>query len=196
MLFRSLCKSENAVICAIGAMTNIAALLESKGDDISPLDGVELVRERCAAFVLMAGIFDPTVTRTEWNIHLDIAAARTVAERSPVPIVWLPSETGANVITGGPILQDETPLGLAFRLFPGVLKKGGRSSWDPATVLYAAEGAGPYFQESEWGTVSVDAEGKTVFVPDAKGTHRVLALRSGAEAPLAARIDACALCLR
>ena len=35
-LRRALAASESAVLCAIGPLTNIAALLESKGDGISP----------------------------------------------------------------------------------------------------------------------------------------------------------------
>jgi inosine-uridine nucleoside N-ribohydrolase len=142
--------------------------------------------------VLMAGIFDPKETRTEWNIHLDIPAAQAVAELSPVPIAWLPSETGANDITGGPVLKaygEENPLGLAFSLFPGVIKRGGRSSWDPASALYAVEGAGDFFEKSTAGTVTVDCNGKTVFVPDQAGRHVILHLQDGAEQALAAYID-------
>ena len=189
---RALCESENAVLCAVGAMTNVAALLKSKGDDISPLDGVSLVRERCREIVLMAGIFDPKETRIEWNIHLDIAAAKAVAELSPVPIVWLPSETGAGVITGGPMLAaygDGNPLGLSFSLFPGVIKRGGRPSWDPASALYAVEGTSGFFEKSASGTVTVDVSGRTTFTPDPAGTHFVLHLRSGSADALAACID-------
>ena len=181
-----------------GCQTNIAALLESKGDEISPLDGVSLLREHCERIVLMAGIFDPDVERTEWNIHLDIPAAKIVAERSPVPIVWLPSETGAGIITGGPILQkygDGNPLALAFTLFPGVVKRGGRSSWDPATVLYGVEGVGSYFVETLDGTVTVNELGKTVFAEGDGGKHRILYLqKDGACAErMAAYLDTCAM---
>ena len=196
VLRRALCESRRAVICAVGAMTNIAALLKSAGDEISPLDGVSLLRERCERIVLMAGIFDPDVERTEWNIHLDIPAAQTVAERSPVPVVWLPSETGAGIMTGGPILQkygDGNPLALAFTLFPGVIQRGGRSSWDPATVLYGFEGCGAFLAESPCGTVTVNEQGKTAFSQNGAGNHRILTLKGrDVEEAIAARIDQCA----
>ena len=40
VLRKALFESENAVICAVGPLTNIGDLLLSKPDDISPLDGV------------------------------------------------------------------------------------------------------------------------------------------------------------
>lgn len=203
VLRRALVENDRVVICAVGAMTNIAALLESKPDDVSPLDGVSLVRERCDKLVLMAGIFDPAVTRIEWNIHLDIPAAKTVAEHSPVPVIWLPSETGADVITGGPMLEafgEDTPLSLAFCLFPGVLKKGGRSSWDPATTLYGVEGCSEFFTETPVGTVTVAEDGKTNYTPNGMGKHRVLYLKEDDAQPrdktvrqMADYIDRCAM---
>ncbi len=200
---RALVENDNVVICAVGAMTNVAALLESKADEISPLDGASLVREKCEKLVLMAGIFDPTVERIEWNVHLDIPAAKIVAERSPVPVIWLPSETGADIITGGPMIEafgESTPLSLSFCRFPGVLKKGGRSSWDPATALYAVEGCGEFFTETPDGTVSVGDDGKTVYAPNGMGKQRVLYLKEHGEQGVrraieetAAYIDRCAM---
>ena len=195
VLRRALVENEQVTLCAVGAMTNIAALLESGPDEISPLDGTSLVCQRCREIVLMAGIFDPAVERVEWNIHLDIPAARTVAERSPVPVVWLPSETGADIITGGPVIEtfgESTPLSLSFCRFPGVLKRGGRPSWDPATVLYAVEGCGDFFEESAMGTVTVAADGKTVYTRDGMGNHRILHLKADC-GRVAAYIDGCAI---
>ena len=196
VLRRALAQNDNVVICAVGAMTNIAALLKSGADDISPLDGISLVREKCAQIVLMAGIFDPAVTRTEWNIHLDIPAAKIVAERAPVPVVWLPSETGAGVITGGPVIEtfgEGTPLSLSFCRFPGVLKKGGRSSWDPETVIYAVEGCREFLEESSACTVEVDDEGKTKMCHNGMRNHRILTLKAGMAEAFAAYIDQCAM---
>ena len=196
VLRRALVEHDNVVICAVGAMTNIAALLESGADEISPLDGISLVREKCAKFVLMAGIFDPAVTRTEWNIHLDISAAKTVAERSPVPVIWLPSETGSDIITGGPVIEafgEGTPLSLSFCRFPGVLKKGGRPSWDPATAVYAVEGCREFLEESPACTVTVDDEGKTEMCHNGVRNHRVLTLKTGMAEAFAAYIDGCAM---
>lgn len=103
------------VICAVGPLTNIGALLRSEADDISPLSGVELMREKCEKAVLMAGRFVPDHTgelTAEWNIKCDITAAQTVALLCPVPIAWLPYETGIDMITGKPIMNR---YGMPFR---------------------------------------------------------------------------------
>lgn len=193
---RALVENDHVVICAIGAMTNVAALLKSAPDGISSLDGVSLVREKCDRLILMAGSFDPAVERVEWNVHLDVAAARTVAEQSPVPVIWLPSETGADIMTGGPMMEafgEGNPLSFSFCRFPGVLKKGGRPSWDPATVLYAVEGCGDIFRETPDGSVVVRDEGKTIYTPDGMKKHRILHLKDQeAIQKAAARIDQCA----
>ena len=153
-----------AVICAVGPLTNIAALLCSEPDGISPLSGVELVAEKCEKMVLMAGEFTPNSKGeigAEWNVKCDIPAARTVAEISPVPLVWLPFETGFDMITGRPMMKkygETSPISLSFKLYPWATD--GRHSWDPATALYAVEGCGEFFIERH-GRVSVDEKGVT-----------------------------------
>ena len=154
-----------AIICAVGPLTNIAALLQSEGDGISPLSGVELVAEKCEKMVLMAGEFTPNdkgEVRAEWNVKCDIPAARVVADASPVPLAWLPSETGIDMITGRPMIKkygDASPIALSFKLFPWATD--GRHSWDPATAVYALEGCRDFFTERH-GKVSVGENGVTV----------------------------------
>ena len=47
----------SVTICSIGFLTCLAQLLESPPDDLSPLDGVELVRRKVARAVVMGGAF-------------------------------------------------------------------------------------------------------------------------------------------
>ena len=204
VLRKALTESENAVICAVGPLTNIGDLLLSKPDDISPLDGVALVKEKCAKVVMMAGEFVPEKgkeIKTEWNVLCDVDACRTVASLCPVPMLWLPWETGFEMKTGKPILDkygDSNPLALAFTKYPWV-DADGRHSWDPATAVYAVEGAKTFFKENV-GTVTVDEKGVTALLPDENGKHTVLTMlkKDGmteleVKAECAAYIDACAL---
>ena len=47
LLRKTLAESDGDVtLCAIGPLNNMADLLESEGDDISPLSGVELVKQQ------------------------------------------------------------------------------------------------------------------------------------------------------
>lgn len=155
---------DKAVICAVGPLTNIGALLKSKPDAISPLSGVQLVAEKCERFVLMAGQFTPDKNGdlpAEWNVKCDIPAAQTVADLTPVPIAWLPFETGLDMITGRPMIAKygtSSPIALSFRLCPW--GNNGRHSWDPATALYTVEGCGDFFVERH-GRVTVDENGVT-----------------------------------
>jgi len=206
VLRRALVESENAVLCAIGPLNNIAALLESKGDDISPLDGVSLVREKCAKVVLMAGGFvkgEDGRNIPEWNALCDVAATQATVRLCPVPLVFLPFEAGLDMLTGGPLMDkygDDTPLTFSFYLTGDTKDQGGRHSWDPATLLYAIEGCRHYFDESLRGTVIVDREGRTVMTDDPDGLHSILTIKphngmseQQCKDQIAAYIDACSL---
>lgn len=183
VLRRALVEAENeCVICAVGQFTNIAALLESEPDDICPLSGVELVREKCRELVLMAAKLRSS--EPEWNVKWDVPAAKTTFDRSPVPITVLPSETGIDMITGKELVEkygDSTPLTLSFILFNTHVcahscdpLKSGRHSWDPATAVYAVEGVKDFLVKSERGRIDITATGSTTFIPAEDGNVRVL----------------------
>ena len=178
VLRRALCNSEEAVICAVGPFTNIAALLTSKGDEISKLDGVELVRKKCKRIVIMGGRFD--VREPEWNARADAPATKTMVALCPVPIVFVPFEAGYNMITGGPLMDtygQSTPLTMSFFLHSGVIEKGGQHSWDPITAVYAIEGCLDFFEESDACTVTVEDDGTTV-VSGKGGMHTIISIKN------------------
>lgn len=206
VLRRALVESERAVLCAIGPFNNIAALLESQGDEISPLDGVTLMRKHCARMAVMAGGFVPGEDGQnipEWNALVDASATRQMVKLCPVPITFLPFETGFNMLTGGPMMEkygERTPLSYSYIHFADTRAIGGRHSWDPALVLYAVEGCRDFFAESPRGTVCVDGDGRTTLRSDPNGLHTVLTIQphSGlteqqCKNRIAEYIDACAL---
>lgn len=183
VLRKVLAESDGGVtICAIGPLSNISALLQSRADEISPLDGTELVREKCEKLVLMAGGFvagENGKNTAEWNVKLDISAAKAVAELSPIPTVWLPYETGLDIKTGGFLLNESAErdaLTYSFVTFP-FIDPDGRHSWDPATLMYAVEGCKDFLIESECGTVTVDDDGVTEFYPCENGLHTILRIK-------------------
>ena len=206
VLRRALAGSENAVLCAIGPMNNIAALLQSEGDEISPLDGVSLVREKCAKVVLMAGGFVPGGDGRnipEWNALVDVPATQAVVRLCPVPLVFLPFETGFDMITGCPMMKkygEDTPLSHSFIHYGDTREIGGRHSWDPATLVYAVEGCRDFFDESPRGMVRVDHEGRTVLNAGENGLHSYLTIKPQGNLTeqqckdrIAAYIDSCAI---
>lgn len=205
VLRRALTESHEAVLCGIGPMTNLAALLSSEGDEISPLDGIALVRRHCSRAVVMAGRFADRadgVREAEWNVKCDVAAAQIMVAQCPVPLYFLPFEMGEDVLTGGPVMElygESTPLSLSFVRFGKTRERGGRPSWDPMTALFAVEGEADRFACMR-GRVTVDQAGVTRFAPQAEGLHRVICLQAradvtarGQKARIAAYIDACAM---
>lgn len=175
---RLLAKSEGSVeLVEVGFLQVVTALLESGADEISPLSGIELVKEKVSKIWVMAGKWDADGER-EHNFCLNPrtrAAGKAFCELCPVPVTFLGWEVGHTVISGGELDHDD-------HLY-GVLcdhgSKNGRSSWDPMLMLMALIG-----DESEAGydTVvghaSVDAEdGANHFVPNPNGGHRFVVKR-------------------
>lgn len=184
VLRETLVKNEKSVICAIGPLTNIARLLESEADEISPLNGVELVKEKCEKLVVMGGQFVDNADGTrqpEWNFMIDVNATKKTVENCPAPIVFSPFELGVKVLTGGAVMDkygENHPLSLSFVKFSDTRERGGRFSWDPITAVYAVEGTRDWLEESVCGEVSVDEKGRSVFVEREGGLHKIVRFHS------------------
>ncbi|MBQ8885238.1 MAG: nucleoside hydrolase [Clostridia bacterium] len=187
-LRRKLVEAEGKVtLVTIGPLTNIAALLLSKGDDISPLNGRELVFEKVDAVYSMIGNFvhinvGEPYGIPEWNVVQDIESCRIFVDKCPVEIVFSPYETGYAVLSGKTFTQAD-PVGYAiYRFFEeNPYEFNGqyvRCSWDPITVCEAA-GEG-LFSLSDYGTVKVDGEGVMSF-KKGKGKHRYLIQKESTE---------------
>lgn len=173
-------------LVVIGAQGPIQLLLDSKadaeGDGSIGVSGDELVRRKVGETVIMAGNFtDPDAE--EWNVKLNVAAARAVAERWPVPIVYVGFEAGDSVIAGASLSDPETsPVARAYQLYPntehGPGLIGGRSSWDLIAVYYAVLGATlgdrRIWNLSAPGRASFTPDARTRFTPDPSGQHRYL----------------------
>ena len=165
VLREALVKSEKLTICALGAFTNISALLNSAPDEISELTGEELVRQKCEKIVVMAGKFENAENQIPgWNISLDIEAGQNVIHNFPAPLFFITHEIGYNLITGKPLMdkyQNDNPVSMSYMLYPGVIEAGGRHSWDPLAVFFAVEGEKDIFTVGEEIGVTVNDDGRT-----------------------------------
>lgn len=167
------------VIVAVGAMTNVANLLTSEPDDISPLCGVDLVREKLSRLVLMGGMYgdDPF---PEYNIVADIPSAQTVFEKCPVEIVTGGWEVGNEICyPAASILEDfgnpmDHPVSCAYCNYARM--PFDRPTWDLISVYYALEPSQNLFETSPKGHITIDSEGYSRFVEDAAGKHRYILL--------------------
>ena len=159
-------------ITEVGFPQIVMDLLQSPPDEISPLSGMELVRQKVGHIWMMAGRWD-TPDGREYNlIHTPRAreAGAYICANSPVPLIFLGFEVGEPVITGGDRLRQGD---LLFKAMEAHGSAKGRSSWDPMTVLAAIEqdlDAAGY--RAVTGTATVDpATGTNNFTPHSGGNH-------------------------
>ena len=179
-------EDESVVIAQVGFSTNLANLLKSEADDISPLNGVELVKQKVKLFSIMAGAFTKIplkgkmIVHREYNVIKDISAAQTLAEKSPVPVIWSGYEIGIAVAYPHESIEQDYqyvkhhPLAEAYVLYNP--PPHNRPTWDLTSVLFGIRPDRGYFDLSEQGKVTVTEEGVSVFEATENGLHRYLKL--------------------
>ena len=164
--------SEPVELVEIGFLQVLSALLESKPDEYSPKNGIELVLEKVSKIWMMAGRWD-IPNGCEHNFS-KTERARLASEKfcrlCPVPVTFLGWEIGKPVITASNLGKDD----VLYDVLVDFGSPSGRNSWDPMTALLAMVGDE---QEAGFdvvrGTASVDAEsGMNTFVPSENGKHR------------------------
>lgn len=159
---------QSVTFIAIGPLNHLALFLS---DPIA----APLMQKKVVRIVTMAGSFEANEPFAEWNVLMDIPAARTFLEKWPGRLDFCPFEIGQNVLTGRCFQScPENPVSLAYRLHT----KGSmlRPSWDPVTVVSAILGAIPPFEWSAAGKVTLSESGITTFTPHPNGNHRYLRL--------------------
>lgn len=175
---------KGVMLVTIGMFNNIAALLQSPADAISPLDGKSLVKQKVYAIVCMACKYPEG---REFNIYCDYNAAREVLTGANVPIYISDFNIGASAQTNIKDLEaryaaegrsaEENPIYLAYRLFTGSFSEGHciRPTFDLTAVQFAVLGEGEYYGlENGPGRVEFYAgengvEDCTRYVPDERG---------------------------
>ncbi len=174
----------SVTVISVGFSTNLAQLLDSKGDDISPLTGKELVAKKVKELVTMAGEFtnngeaDSLKRMPEYNVVRDIAAAKKVFAEWPTPIVTSPFELGIKICFPAYVVENELtratphPVSEAYKAY--LPMPYDRPTWDLTSVLYAVEGSDGYFMLSDTGDIEVDGRGGTRFIARSDGTRRYL----------------------
>lgn len=171
---------DNSITLAfIGQLNNGADLLDSTPDDISPLNGVELVAKKVSEVVIMGGLFkeeNETVYfcgypyEREYNIICDILSSQKFIHNLPCKVVFNDFKVGYQIHTGKPLLDKmdmSHPITFAYNLF----QNSPRESWDLLTVWYAALGISDLFTLSNSGTVEVLDDGTTIFTENSEGKH-------------------------
>ncbi|MCA9058022.1 MAG: nucleoside hydrolase [Planctomycetaceae bacterium] len=170
----------SVVIAQVGFSTNLANLLDSGADEISSLNGVELVRKKVRLLSVMAGAFAPINGKEhlEYNVIKDIPAAVKLARDWPGEIVYSGFEIGIAVPYPAVSIERDYawvkhhPLSEAYVLYNP--PPHNRPTWDLTSVLYGVYPDRGYFDISPAGTVQIDERGATTFTASANGRHRYL----------------------
>jgi inosine-uridine nucleoside N-ribohydrolase len=175
----------SVTVVQVGFSTNLARLLDSPPDSISPLSGRELAARKVRLLSVMGGNFtDPAFT--EYNIKMDVASAQKLFAEWPSPIVAGGYEVGISVQYEPARLETDFrwapdhPLVHAYRFYRKMPYR--EPLWDPASALYAVRPDAGYFSRSQPGTVTFTAQGASRFEPSASGRHRYLVVNDAQRA--------------
>ncbi len=190
-LYRRLLSSQedNSVkIISVGFSTNLASLLDSPADEISPLSGRELMAKKVKGVYVMAGNFrgEGNDWFSEYNVTRDVPSARKFFAECPSPVAISPFELGIEITYPAASIEanlgysDINPVVEAYKAY--LPMPYDRPIWDLTAVLYAVEGD-KYFTESAPGKASIDENGLASFIPDPSGKHILLSVpESGRQA--------------
>jgi inosine-uridine nucleoside N-ribohydrolase len=173
----------SVVLIQVGYFSNFAALLDTPPDELSPLAGVELIRQKVKFLSVMAGSFQTIGNHKrflEYNVTQDLPAAKKLAKEWPTPIVWSGFEIGIAVpFPAASVERDfayvtHHPAAEAYCLYNPPPHE--RPTWDLTSALYAVLPDRNYFTLSPPGDVTVEADGFTRFNPNPQGRDRYLTL--------------------
>ncbi|MGD9328559.1 MAG: nucleoside hydrolase [Cyclobacteriaceae bacterium] len=158
-------KDNSVDYITIGHTKGLYDLLVSEPDDISPLTGFELVRNKIRRWVALGalGANNKEGNHTkDWNFFFNGTAKYTkyLVETFPKPIYFINS--GTDILTGKSLIftPENNIVRIAYEDWLWNYEKKGledqRPSWDIVTVYFAVEGSGNYLEEEETGLLSFD----------------------------------------
>ena len=177
----------SVVVCSVGFLTNLRRLIETKPDDISPLDGRALVAKKVKLWVAMACKYPDG---KEYNSMTDAESSRIAIENWPTPVVFTDFEYGRDCFAGRALAESGKSDSPVADVFAGNIPTreeirrdsalqlrrsygmGGRSAWDETAVLIAVRGTEPYFNVERGTYRMVGNDGANEWAPDAEnGPH-------------------------
>ncbi|MEM8893873.1 MAG: nucleoside hydrolase [Bacteroidota bacterium] len=178
---------KDVTIVTVGPLSNIKRLLESKPDEISPLDGNALIEAKVTEFIIMGGQF-PSGEK-EWNFDGNMpGVTKYVVEHLTVPITFSGYEVGLD-IKSGEVFNDidkNSPLHVGFMHFCQYapwLKQNwegtiyDNSTYDQTAVLYAVRGGiDNYWSRIEGGYCLPDDVGGNQWIEGGSKPHSYLKL--------------------
>ncbi len=170
-------RNKSIVIVSVGFSSNLSRLMETTGDEYSPLSGMELLKKKVSYISVMAANFLPNA-KPEYNVRNDVHAARKLFTKSPVPLAFGTFDLGKKILYPAASVQNDfnwTNNHPFVKAYESYMKMPyDRPTWDPISALYALEPNMGFFSLSEKGSVTVDDKGGTTFTPNENGNCRYL----------------------
>jgi inosine-uridine nucleoside N-ribohydrolase len=148
----------SVTICSVGFLTNMRRLLETKPDDISPLDGKALVAKKVKLWVAMACQYP---SGREYNSKWDAESSRIAFSQWPTPVIFSDAKYGRDCFAGRAVAEMAVEHSPVKDVFAGNIPSreeirsdsakwlqrcfgmGGRAAWDETAVLVAVRGIDP-----------------------------------------------------
>lgn len=166
----------SVTVCSVGFMTNLRRLLETRGDEFSPLSGKELVARKVRAWYAMACRYPDG---KEYNSSRDAESSRIVLRDWPTPVYFVDWWLGGAVRCGVPVSKVSCERSPVARVFREALKdfgetEKGHPAWDQVTVLAAVGGMGEDFGAERGRFRITGADGRNDWTADRDGLHRRL----------------------
>lgn len=179
MLYRKILASQpdqSVTIVTVGFLTNLKNLLNSQPDEISPLNGEELVKKKVKEWIC-GGCHFPRGT-AEYNVKMDIEGSVRAINDWPTPVIFSGWALGTKVMSGNALLTkpQSCPVRMGYEWFWGRSENMDRCSWDQLVILYAVKGCKSGWILSEPGRCLMHgrAVGENEWIPYAKGNHHYL----------------------
>ena len=183
-------EDRSVVVVQVGWCSNLATLLDSPADDLSPMTGRELAERKVRLLSVMGGAFvvDETAANysghKEFNIVNNVPAAQKLAREWPTEMVFSGYELGdrlrmqpvslKNDLTRRAKILHDSFGHWASQAAPKEGFDHRRPTWDLTSVLFVLrpEEGRDYFSLSEFGNVDFTDAGVTVFTPNPSGKSR------------------------
>jgi inosine-uridine nucleoside N-ribohydrolase len=168
---------KSVTIVTVGFTTNLYELLQTNGDEYSPLSGRELVDRKVKKWVAMAGAFPEG---REYNVIMDTIASIYTFSHWPTPILFSGFEIGNPILTGRIVAEKEStdnPVAWAYRYnlaTYGDAPAENKMSWDLTAVLCAVRDPEKYFYICGHGKFTVGDDGYDCWDADADADHYFL----------------------
>ena len=165
---------ESVTIVSIGHLSSLQGLLQSGADQLSPLNGNELVKKKVGKWICMGGQFPQG---KEANFYRpDPKSTVYCLANWEKEVVFCGWEVGNKIITGGKKLKSEVPANhILYRSYELYNDFAGRQSWDQVAVLLLTDQADRFFSFVN-GRCIVAPDGSNTWKSNTVGKHQYVIL--------------------